>query len=71
MKLQIIKICSFWAVISFMVYSVVESNPPNPPAVSNVSNIQLQKPSVVKVKPVKKLTVGTYTSTNGKRLAMK
>lgn len=72
MKLQIIKIFSFWAVISFLVHSAVENNPENPVAnPPTLSNIQLTKPTVVKVKPAKKIKIGHYTSAKGKRLAMK
>jgi hypothetical protein len=68
MRLQIIKIFSFWAAFTFVVHTVVESVQTNPPV---LSNIQLTKPSVVKVKTQKPLNLGHYTSAKGKRIAMK
>lgn len=68
MKLQIIKIFSFWALVSFLANTVID-NLQTPPA--EVSNIQLTKPSVVKVKAPKQLHIGHYTSAKGKRVAMK
>lgn len=68
MKLQIIKIFSFWIVICFLIHAVVENSPTRS---SDISNIQLTKPAVTKVKRAKKLSLGHYSALKGKRIAMK
>lgn len=68
MKLQIIKIFSFWFIFTMVVHLFVESIRVNPNA--SFSNIQLTKPSVVKIKPAKHLLAHDSTL-KGKRIAMK
>jgi len=68
MRLQIIKIFSFWAAFTFVVNVVIENMNSEP---ISFSNIQLTKPTVMKVKAGKSLNAGHYTASKGKRIAMK
>jgi hypothetical protein len=68
MRLQIIKIFSFWAAFTFVVNIVIENMQSEP---APMSNIQLTKPTVVKVKAGKAFNAAHYSQAKGKRVAMK